>query len=125
MVADTRITEGVIEVVSDPQLTYWANISAIGGFAVTLVGAIVGIYGYIAYRRGWARKKRALVSYLQNKKETASGGRKAQFTTIHLIRHVGLTEEEILKISFESKHIRRVVSRDEAGRADLLFFEYE
>lgn len=106
-------------------LTFWANLAAIGAFFVTLVGAVVGVYGYCAYRCSWNAKTQALVNYLKSQKESATGGKKGQQTIAHLIRHVSLTEDEILKISFESKHIQNAVGQDEDGRAATLFFEYK
>ena len=106
-------------------LTYCANLAAILGFVVTLIGAYVGIHGYCRYRRNWKMKTDALVSYLKNKKIQASPGKKAQQTTPHLIRYVGLTEDEILKISFENKHVERSVDKDEKGKAKTLYFEYK
>ncbi len=43
-------------------LDFWANIAAIAAFIVTLIGAIVGIYGYASYRCRWKRKTNALVN---------------------------------------------------------------
>lgn len=105
--------------------TYWANLAAIAGFAVTFVGACVGIYGYWSYRRSWKKKMDALVGYLKTQKASAGLGKKGQHTAIHLIRYVGLTEDEVLKISFENKHVERSVGTDEEGKADMLFFEYK
>ena len=106
-------------------LAWWANIAAIAGFVVTFIGACVGIYGYWAYRRSWNKKTKALVDYLRSKKDLVDGRKKGQHTATHIIRYVGLTKEEILKISFESKHVRRTVDKDEHGKADTLYFEYE
>lgn len=111
--------------ISSADLTFWANLAAIGGFVVTTAGAGVGIYGYCAYRSGWKKKTDALVAYLKQKKEEAPDGKKGQQTSMHLIRYVGLTEDEILKISFESSHVKRSVGTDDQGKADTLFFEYE
>lgn len=106
-------------------LTYWANVAAIGGFIVTAVGAGVGIYGYCSYRHGWKKKTDTLVAHLKQKKEAAPDGKRGQQTAMHLIRYVGLTEDEILKISFENKCIKRTIGSDDMGRADTLFFEYD
>lgn len=106
-------------------LAFWANIAAIAGFIVTLVGAGVGIYGYCVYQFGWKKKTDALVAYLKKKKEEAADGMKGQQTAMHLIRYVGLTEDEILKISFENKHVERSVGKDEQGKADTLYFDYK
>ena len=43
---------------------------------------------------------------------------------IHLVRHAGLTEDEILKISFKSKRIERRIKKDAQGYAESLLFEY-
>lgn len=109
----------------DTGLAFWANISAIAGFVVTFVGACVGIYGYYSYRRSWNKKTGALVDYLKCKKDSATDGKKGQQTTTHLIRYVGLTEDEILKISFDNEHVHRSVGKDEHGKADTLYFEYK
>jgi len=110
---------------ADADLAYWANIAAIAGFIVTLVGASVGIYGYCSYLCGWKRKSDALVAYLKMKKAEARDGKRGQQTVLHLIRYVGLTEDEILKISFENSHVERSVGKDEQGKADTLYFEYK
>jgi hypothetical protein len=110
---------------ADADLAYWSNIAAIAGFFVTLTGAGVGIYGYCTYQSGWKRKTDALVAYLKKKKDEAPDGKKGQQTAMHLIRYVGLTEDEILQISFENEHVERSVGKDEQGRADTLYFEYK
>ena len=112
-------------VLTDSHLTFWANVAAIGGFIVTLIGAIVGISGYIRYRRTWKAKTEALVGYLKYQKIHAVDGKKGQQTTTHLIRHLGLTEDEILRISFERKNIQRTTGKDDEGKAITLFFEYK
>lgn len=109
----------------DTDLALWANLAAIAGFAVTLVGACVGIYGYCSYRRGWTKKTNALVNYLKDRKTQASEGKKGQHTATHLVRYVGLTEDEILKISFDNRHVERTVGKDKDGKADTLYFEYK
>ena len=109
----------------DFDLAFWANMSAIAGFVVAFVGACVGIYGYCHYRYSWNKKNKALVDYLKNKKASAKDGEKGQQTTTHLIRYVGLTEDEILKISFGNKHIHRTVDKDDDGKANTLYFEYK
>ncbi|MBS1181916.1 MAG: hypothetical protein H6Q99_1796 [Proteobacteria bacterium] len=106
------------------RMTYWANISSIGAFVVTLIGAAVGVYGYLEYRCKWRQKKMKLECYLLESKKNAGVGDQGQKTVLHLVRHLGLTEDEILKISFESKHIERRTGQDDHGRADILYFVY-
>ena len=111
--------------ITDAELSFWANIAAIAGFIVTLIGAGVGIYGYSAYKCAWHKKTTALIAYLKKKKNEAPDGKKGQQTAMHLTRYVGLTEDEILKISFENKYVERSVGKDEQGKADTLYFEYK
>ena len=118
-------TKGAILMSLDSDLGFWANIHAIGGFWVAFTGACVGIYGYCSYRCSWNNKTKALVDYLKSKKDLATDGKEGQHTTKHLIRYVGLTEDEILKISFENEHVHRTVNTDKDGKADTLFFEYK
>ncbi len=106
-------------------LSFLANLSAIGAFVVTLFGAAVGIHGYWKFRSGWKAKTRELESYLKRKRDEAAPDKKGQHTITHLVRHLGLTEDEILKISFESAHVDRKSGTDAAGRADVLFFVYK
>lgn len=104
-------------------LRFWADVSSVGAFIVAFIGAGVGIWGYGRYRCAWRRKRRALESYLRRQKQEAPPGKKGQHTINHLIRHVGLTEDEILQISFESDAIDRKVE-DKDGKAGDLYFEY-
>ena len=108
----------------ETDLNFWANWAAIGAFFVTLVGAAVGIWGYARFLWEGNKKKKALESYLKVQKQSAQDGKKGQQTMTHLIRHVGLTEDEILKISFESNLIERKVVTDKDGHAVDLLFEY-
>ena len=108
----------------ETDLNFWANLAAIGAFFVTVVGAGVGIGGYARFRWEWNRKKKALESYLKLQKQSAQDDKKGQQTMTHLIRHVGLTEDEILKISFVSDLIERKVVTDKDGHAVELLFEY-
>ena len=79
---------------------------------------------YLMSRQVWRRKKQSLEAYLLYKKETALEGQHGQHTIAHLIRHLGLTQDELLQISFESKHVDRVVSVDEQGKADQILLHY-
>ena len=44
------------------------HIASIVSDIIELVGASVGIFGYLTYRRCWKRKKKTLVEYLKNRK---------------------------------------------------------
>ena len=73
-----------------PQITldYVANVSAIGAFVVTFVGAGVGISGYCNYKIELRRKTKALESYVRQQKQNAQGDDKGQRSLTHVIRHV-------------------------------------
>ena len=104
-------------------LAVLGNYAAIGAFVITLVGAIVGLWGYLSYRIDIQRKRKALEDYLAEEKRT--GGDQGQRSMLNIIRHVGLTEDEILKISFASDKIDRRLSTKKDDRfADRILFMY-
>lgn len=102
------------------------NFAAIGAFIITAVGAIVGVYGYCSYMCELRRKSLALEKYLATEKQKArDNGAAGQKSMLNIIRHVGLTRDEILKISFDNPKIGRKLSKNEKDRfADTLLFEY-
>ena len=107
-------------------LNILGNIAAICAFIITAFGAYIGVNAYWRHLRDFRRKRLELEAYLvrekQNPRDKVDRG---QRTLLNIIRHVGLTEEEILKISFESDKIERRLSKDENDRfADRLLFEY-
>ena len=68
------------------------------------------------------QKRRGLEQYLKEQK-TLSGGQ-GQRSLLHLVRNVGLTEDEIIQLSFKSRKIKRRIKKDEEGYAKSLLFEY-
>lgn len=58
------------------------------------------------------------------KLQSGEDPRKGQRSILNLISHVGLTENEIIQISFKSNKIERRIKKDAAGFADRLMFEY-
>jgi hypothetical protein len=97
-----------------------ANVCAI----LTFLAAVAAWLNFKWER--WAKASK-LENYLKQellKDEIA--GKSGRRTALHLTRHVGLTEDEILRASFFSKHIDRMVSIDpETGRASQLLFFYK
>lgn len=62
--------------------------------------------------------------YLKSEKENA--GDKGQRTLLHLKKHTGMTEAQLLEASFRSKNIERKLSKDpDTGLADVLFLEWK
>ena len=106
----------------DWDVQWWANLASVLTFFITLVGAAVGVYGYFNYLNDFARKHRKLEQYLREEKK--EGEDSGQRSLLNIMRHVGLTEDETLKISFASKHIERRLKEDAEGFADKLLFEY-
>ena len=100
-----------------------ADWSSILTFAVTLIGAAVGIFGYLKYLRGLRIKSKRLEEYLR--KEKAKQIDQGQRSIIQIIRDVGLTEDEIIQVSFRNPHVARRVKTDEDGLAKQLLFEYQ
>lgn len=99
-----------------------ANISSIATFFITAVATLIGVWGYFSFRYENYLKRRELEDYLKEQKEQLND--KGQRSLLHLVRHVGLTEDEILKISFKSKRIQRRIKKDAEGYAESLLFEY-
>ena len=102
------------------------NFAAIGAFVITAIGASVGIYGYCSYRLEFRKKRLALETYLADEKRKAQGtSATGQKSMLNIIRYVGLTEDEILKIRFVSDKIDRRLTKNETdGFADRVLFEY-
>ncbi len=96
-----------------------ANLSAIATF-------LIAVFGYAYYRWDLRRKRIKLEGYLKEARDKASDderGKKGQHTFLHLMKEVGLTEEEILHASFKSEHIERlsIVAKGSKRAVGLLF----
>lgn len=88
----------------------WADISAI----LTCLFVIVG---YLKWQIELYQKSKRVEARLQQTRQ--------QNTTIHLIRHCQVTEQEIINISFRNKHVHCVTHVNPmSGKADELLFEY-
>ena len=100
-----------------------ADWSSILTFVVTVIGAAVGIFGYIKYI--WAKhtKSKRLEEYLRAEK--AKHVDQGQRSIIQIIRDVGLTEDEIIQVSFRNPHVGRRAKIGEDGLAKQLLFEYQ
>lgn len=100
-------------------LSDWANVASI----TTGIVAIVGVLAYFRGRYLWRQKARRFEDFLKG--ERAKGPGRGQRSILRIVQEVGLTKDEILKLSFESKNIRRRVKVDEITNlaTDLLFGE--
>jgi len=89
-----------------------------------ILTAIVASIAYAAYRIDQYRKMTKLEDYL--KKEKADNPDKHIHTVLHLMAMLGLTEDEILRASFRSKHIRRAQHVDASTRlTDKILFAFQ
>ena len=100
-----------------------ADWSSILTFVVTLIGAVVGVFEYVKYLRGLRTKSKTLEEYLR--KEKAKQTDQGQRSIIQIMRDVGLTEDEIIQVSFRNPHVARRAKIGEDGLAKQLLFEYE
>lgn len=91
---------------------------------VGLITTVIILIRYLCKKFMWRIKIKQLENYLEKEKVEAPDGNNGQRTLMHLKRHVGLSEEEILKISSQSNHIQRKIRTNEVGDADILLFEY-
>ena len=86
---------------------------------------VLGAFGYLKYQWGLWRKSKRLETYLRDTKiEDLKAGKRGQHTFFNIISKVGLTQDEIIQISFRNKRIARRVHVDSGGKADELLFEY-
>jgi hypothetical protein len=100
-----------------------ADWSSILTFVVTFIGAAVGVFGYIRYLCGQHSKSKRLEEYLRAEK--AKQVDQGQRSVIQIIRDVGLTEDEIIQVSFQNPHVGRRVKTGEDHLAKQLLFEYQ
>jgi hypothetical protein len=90
----------------------------------SIVTPVLGGLAYLRFQRERDKKQERLESYLKNEKQENPDRR--THTILHLMAHVGLTEDEILRASFKSKHIRRTLHVDfNTGLADEILFDYQ
>lgn len=100
-----------------PELTHeFADWAAIATF-------VVGIFGYLRYLCGLHKKSNRLEAYLRSEKEKEKD--RGQRSIIQIIRDVGLTEDEIIQVSFRNSHVGRRVKIGQDGLATQLLFEYQ
>lgn len=109
------------------ELHTWADIAAI----LTFVGAALA---YGRYEVAAILKRRKLEDYLrtekirvqeEDKNKPPADRREGKFSIVHIMKDVGLTEDEIIQASFRSRKIRRFVTKKPPTNiADDLLFQY-
>src|SRR6267154_3523438 len=94
-------------------MKWWVDFTSILTFVITAIGASVGVFGYIRYRCEFRRKSKTLEEYLRLKKqEDKPLNKHGQRTVLQIVRDVGLTQDEIIKISFHNPRVGRRVKPD-------------
>jgi len=89
-----------------------------------ILTAVVASIAYVAYRRDQHRKMKKLEDYLRTEKRDNPA--KHVHTVLHIMAMLGLTEDEILRASFRSKHIRRAQHVNEkTGLTDQILFAFQ
>jgi hypothetical protein len=106
----------------------WADVAVIATFIL----AFLGVFGYLSQLWGRLQRRLKLEAYLEGianteklAQHTESEEQTQKHTAIHIMKNVGLTQDEIIQASFASKRIERFVhvNRD-TGAADYLLFRY-
>lgn len=108
---------------SSYSLADWSSISSILTFIVTFIGAAVGVFGYVKYLYGKHAKSKKLEEYLRAEK--AKKVDQGQRSITQIVREVGLTEDEIIQVSFRNPNVGRRVKTGAGGFAEQLLFEYQ
>lgn len=93
--------------------------------ACAILTAIIAVWFFIRVRCGENDKLTKVENYLKAEKAAAKDGDKGQRSILNIIAKVGLSEEEILKASFQSKNIRRLLKSDQDGYAAAILLWYE
>jgi hypothetical protein len=100
-----------------PILETLANIAEIA----TAIVAVLASWYYWNDLRG---KRKKLEEHLRTEKLTNPA--KSQHTTLYLMANLGLTEDEILRSSFKSNHLRRRIHiNPTTNLADDILFEWQ
>ena len=100
-------------------LEFWAGFLA---SLATIGGVAYGVLRYLAHQRAWRDKVRAVERYLETKARRPDPGTTGLHSTTHLMRHVGLPEDDILRICFESDVIEQRAEPDAKGKAGRILF---
>ena len=91
--------------------------------ACAILTAIIAVWFYLRVKCGESDKRTKLENYL--KAEKATGNDQGKRSLLNIVAKVGLSEEEILKASFQSKHIQRFLKTDKEGYAAAILLWYD
>lgn len=94
-----------------------ANICAI-------LTACVAVWLFVHIKCAAYKRRTRVEKYLKGAQDSNSGSQKGQHSVLNIMARVGLTEQEVLQASFESKHIKRVLKPDAQGYAQSILLWY-
>lgn len=95
----------------------------IGGDWAAIATAIVAVVAYGRYLHDRREKVRRLEAHLRQEKEMSPD--QGLRTVLHLMRHLRMTEADILDAAFRSTMVQCRTLQDEQGHAEALLFEYD
>lgn len=90
-----------------------------------ILTALVAVWFFIRVKRGESDKLAKVENYLKAERYSSNSDDKGQRSILNIIAKIGLSEQEILKASFQSKHIRRLLKPDKDGYAAAILLWYE
>lgn len=100
------------------------NYLEIAANVAEILTAVVAGFAYIHYRLSQSRKRKRLEHYLRS--ERVSNPKRRTHTILHVMAQVALTQEEVLRASFDSSHIDRLIhAHPDTGLADDILLRYK
>jgi hypothetical protein len=102
----------------------WADAASVATFILALAGASIGFASFVWVLWDRLQKRLKLERYLKAEKEKKKdNGRRS---ILRIISDLGLTEDEIVQLSFRSKRIiRRRHADDDSSLTSAILFEYK
>jgi len=98
-------------------------LEVVANLAEILTAVIAGI-AYLSYKHDQDKKREKLEVYLRSERQANPA--KHTHTILNVMAEVALTYDEILKASFKSSHIERVVHKNrDTGLADDILLRYK
>jgi hypothetical protein len=93
--------------------------------ACAILTAVIAVWFYFRIKCGDSNKLSKVENYLKAERNEAKGADKGQRSILNIVAKLGLTEDEVLRASFHSKHIRRLLKSDNEGYASAILLWYE
>ena len=110
-----------------PKALEWHDWIRIIANIASITTAILASVAWGNFKFEARKKMRKMETYLKEAKESdAKIGKRGLRSILNLMARVGLTEDEVLKSSFKSAHIKRALGTEEGSElASVILFEYD